>query len=55
MKPFFLKLAKFLNVSLGLFISLWLIYKSFGLFAIVLAIYVTYLNTIIDEVLERTN
>lgn len=55
MKPFFLQLAKFLNVLLGLVVGLWLIYKSFGLFAIILAIYVTYLNMIIDEILKRTN
>jgi hypothetical protein len=55
MKPIIWKILKFVNVIVGFCISLLLVAKGFGIFAIVLAIYVTYLNTIIDEILEGTD
>jgi len=55
MKPIFYKILKFINVALGLCISLWIIAQGFGIFAIILAIYITYLNTLIDDILKRAN
>lgn len=55
MKPILWKILKFINVISGFCISLWLVSEGFGIFAIVLAIYVTYLNNIIDEILEGTD
>jgi hypothetical protein len=55
MKRNLLQLLKFINVVLGFILSLYLIYKSLGIFALVLALFVTYLNITIDEILERTD
>lgn len=55
MKPIFYKILKFINVALGLCIGLWIIAQGFGIFAIILAIYITYLNTLIDDILKRAN
>lgn len=55
MKTHLLNLIKFINVSLGFMTCLYLISKSLGLFALLLAILITYLNIIIDELLKRAN
>ncbi len=55
MKPILWKILKFVNVVAGFCISLWLVSEGLGIFALVLAIYVTYLNTIIDEILEGSD
>jgi hypothetical protein len=50
-----LQLLKFINVALGFMTCLYLIFKSLGMFALVLALFITYLNMIIDEILKRTD
>lgn len=55
MKPILWKILKFVNVIAGFCISLWLVSEALGIFALILAIYVTYLNTIIDEILKGTD
>ncbi len=55
MKSIFYKILKFINVAVGLCIALWIIAQGFGIFALVLAIYITYLNTLIDDILKRSN
>ncbi len=55
MKSIFYKILKFINVAGGLCIALWIIAQGFGIFALVLAIYITYLNTLIDDILKRSN
>jgi hypothetical protein len=55
MKKSVFQLLKFINVSLGFITCLYLIFKSLGIFALVLAIFVTYLNIIIDEILKGTD
>ena len=55
MKRHLLQLLKFINVALGFMTCLYLISKSLGMFALVLGIFITYINMIIDEILNRTN
>jgi hypothetical protein len=55
MKSNLWKLLKFINTALGFIACLYLISKSLGMFALVLALFVTYLNLKIDEILKRTN
>lgn len=55
MKPILWKILKFLNVAIGLCVALWLISIGLGIFAIVLALYITYLNMVIDEILKGTD
>jgi hypothetical protein len=55
MKRHLLQLLKFINVALGLMTCLYLISKSLGMFALVLAIFITYLNITIDEILKGTD
>lgn len=55
MKPILWKILKFLNVAIGLCLALWLISIGLGMFAIVLALYITYLNMVIDEILKGTD
>jgi hypothetical protein len=55
MKKRFFQLLKFINVPLGFITCLYLISKSLGIFALVLAIFVTYLNITIDEILKGTD
>jgi hypothetical protein len=55
MKKHLFQLLKFINIALGFMTCLYLISKSLGIFALVLAIFVTYLNIKIDEILEGTN
>jgi len=55
MKTHLLNLIKFINVFIGFSTCLYLISKSIGLFALLLAIFITYLNIIIDELLKRAN
>ena len=55
MKRHLLELVKFINISLGFMTCLYLISKYLGMFALVLAIFITYLNIIIDEILKRTD
>lgn len=55
MKKNLLRLLKFINVALGFITCLYLVSKSLGMFALVLALFITYLNTIIDEILKGTN
>jgi hypothetical protein len=55
MKRHLLQLLKFINVALGFITCLYLIFKSLGMFALVLALFITYLNMIIDEILTRTD
>ncbi len=50
-----LQLLKFINVAWGFMTCLYLISKSLGMFALVLAIFVTYLNMLIDEILNGTD
>jgi len=52
MKPILWKILKFINVVAGFCIALWLIAEGYGMFALILAIYITYLNTVIDEILK---
>ena len=55
MKPIFWKILKFANVALGFCIGLWLISEGFGIFALILAIYITYFNAVIDEILKGSD
>jgi hypothetical protein len=55
MKPILWKILKFINVLSGFCIALWLVSEGLGIFAIILAIYITYLNTVIDDILKGTN
>jgi hypothetical protein len=55
MKPILWEILKFLNVAIGLCVALWLISIGLGIFAIVLALYITYLNMVIDEILKGTD
>jgi hypothetical protein len=55
MKRHLWQLLKFINVALGFMTCLYLISKSLGMFALVLGIFITYINMIIDEILNRTN
>ena len=55
MKPILWKIIKFVNVIVGFCLSLWLVSEGFGIFALILAIYVTYLNSVIDEILKGTD
>lgn len=55
MKRNLLRLLKFINVTLGFITCLYLLFKSLGMFALVLALFITYLNTIIDEILKGTD
>jgi hypothetical protein len=55
MKKSLFQLLKFINVALGFMTCLYLISKSLGMFALVLAIFMTYLNIIIDEILKGTD
>jgi hypothetical protein len=55
MKKSVFQLLKFINVALGFMTCLYLISKSLGIFALVLAIFVTYLNITIDEILKGTD
>lgn len=55
MKKHLLELLKFINVALGFMTCLYLISKSLGLFALLLAVLVTFLNIIIDEIQKRTD
>jgi hypothetical protein len=55
MKRHLLQLLKFINVDLGFITCLYLIFKSLGMFALVLALFITYLNITIDEILKRTD
>lgn len=55
MKRRIFQLLKFLSVALGFIFCLYLISKSLGMFALVLAIFITYLNIKIDEILKGTD
>lgn len=55
MKIYILQLFKFINVALGFITCLYLIFKSLGIFALILALLITYLNSRIDEILEGTD
>lgn len=52
MKPILWKILKFINVVGGFCLTLWLVSEGLGIFALVLAIYITYLNSKIDEILK---
>jgi hypothetical protein len=49
------KLVKFINLFIGLTLGLWLVSVGLGIFALVHAIFVTYLNILIDEILKGTD
>jgi hypothetical protein len=55
MKKHLLQLLKFINTAFGFMTCLYLISKSLGMFALVLAIFIIYLNIIIDEILNGTD
>lgn len=55
MKPILWKILKFVNVIVGFCLSLWLVSEGLGIFALVLAIYITYLNSRIDEILKGSD
>ena len=55
MKPIIWKILKFINVAGGFCLALWILSEGFGIFALVLAIYITYLNTVIDDILKGSN
>ena len=55
MKKNLLRLLKFINVALGFMTCLYLISKSLLIFALVLALFITYLNIIIDGILKGTD
>jgi hypothetical protein len=55
MKLILWKILKFINVLAGFCIALWLVSEGLGIFALILAIYITYLNTVIDDILKGTN
>ncbi len=55
MKRHILQVLKFINVALGFISCLYLVSKSLGMFALIIALFITYLNLRIDEILERTD
>jgi hypothetical protein len=55
MKRRLLQVLKFINVALGFMTCLYLISKSLGMFALTLALFITYLNIIIDEILKGSD
>lgn len=55
MKPILWKILKFVNVIVGFCLSLWLVSEGLGIFALILAIYITYLNSVIDEILKGSD
>ena len=55
MKPILWKILKFVNVIAGFCITLLLVAKGLGILAIALVLVITYLNSIIDEILEGTD
>ena len=55
MKHIIWKAIKFINVAGGFCIALFIISQGFGIFALILAIYITYLNTVIDDILKGSN
>jgi hypothetical protein len=55
MTPFLWNALKLFNVLVGFILCLWIIFESFALFAIVVALFITYLNSKIDEILERAD
>lgn len=55
MKRNIFKLIKFINVALGFMTCLYLISKSLLIFALLLAVLITYLNSIIDDILKGSN
>ena len=55
MKPILWKILKFINVLAGFCIALWLVSEGFGIFALILAIYITYFNSVIDEILKGSD
>ncbi len=55
MKPIIWKILKFINVAGGFCLALWIIAQGFGIFALILAIYITYLNAVIDDIYKRSN
>jgi predicted PurR-regulated permease PerM len=55
MKNNILQILKFANVLVAFLCCLYLISKSYLLFPLLLAAFVTYLNSKIDEILERTD
>jgi hypothetical protein len=55
MKRKLLQLLKFVNVALGFITCLYLISKSLGILALILAILITLLNVIIDGILKGTD
>ena len=55
MKPIIWKILKFINVAGGFCLALWILSQGFGIFALILAIYITYLNAVIDDIYKRSN
>jgi hypothetical protein len=55
MKRHLFQLLKFVNLAWSFISCLYLISKSLGIFALVVAIFVTYLNMKIDEILKGTD
>jgi len=55
MKRLLLQFLKFINVALGFMTCLYLVSKSLGMLALILALFITYLNIIIDEILKGTD
>lgn len=55
MKPILWKILKFVNVIVGFCAALWLVSEGLGIFALILAIYITYLNSVIDEILKGSD
>ena len=49
------KVVKFINLFIGLTLGLWLVSVGLGMFAIVFAILITFLNINIDEILKGTD
>lgn len=55
MKKQIWNLVRYINIALGFMTCLYLMTKSLGIFALVLAIFITYLNMKIDEILKGTD
>lgn len=55
MKPIIWKTIKLFNVLAGFCLALWLIKEGFGIFALIVAIYITYFNSVIDEILKGSD
>lgn len=55
MKTFLWNALKLLNILVGFLVCLWIIFEYIAVFAIVVALLITYLNSKIDEILERTD